>query len=98
MVFQNMRPPVAADYGCTPLRGKKVENIFALADGDYEDKSGYKITKDQVVQNYTDDARLQDSTWNMRHHVTPSNFNAKNTKYYKVSSGPNFSFLTVTYY
>lgn len=49
MVFQNMRPPVAAEKGNTPLRGKKVEKIFELASGEYEDKSGYRITMDQVV-------------------------------------------------
>ena len=46
MVFSNMRPPVAAEKGCTPLRGKNVEKIFELADGSFEDKSGTKITKD----------------------------------------------------
>ena len=85
MVFSSMRPPVAADYGNTPLRGRNVEKIFDLASGEYEDKSGTRITKQQVVDNYTDDARLQDSIWDMRHHVTPSGFNRKNHKFYKVS-------------
>lgn len=57
--------------------------MFQLANGDYEDRSGTRITKQQVVQNYTDDARLQDFLWNSRHHVTPSNFNRKNSIYYK---------------
>ena len=35
--------------------------------------------------NYTDDARLVDSFWDNRHHVTPSHFNVKNTKHFKVS-------------
>ena len=83
-----MRPPVAAEKGNTPLRGKKVQKIFELANGEYEDKSGYRITMDQVVQNYTDDARLQDSVWDQRHHITPSGFNNKNSKYYKVSPSP----------
>ena len=85
MIFSNMRPPVAAEKGNTPLRGRNVKRVFELANGDYEDRSGYKITHDQVVQNYTDDARLVDSVWNQRHHVTPSGFNVKNHKYYKVS-------------
>ena len=46
MVFQSMRPPVASDYGNTPLRGKNAKRIFELANGDYEDKSGYRVTKD----------------------------------------------------
>lgn len=85
MVFQNMRPPVAADKGNTPLRGKNAKRIFDLASGEYEDRSGFRVTMDQVVQNYTDDARLQDSTWNNRHHVTPSAFNKHNHRHYKVS-------------
>ena len=50
MVFENMRPPVAAEKGNTPLRGKNVKKIFTLANGEYEDKAGYRITKNQVVQ------------------------------------------------
>ena len=64
MIFSNMRPPVAAEKGNTPLRSKNAKQIFGLANGDYEDRSGQRITKDQVVQNYTDDARLVDHVWN----------------------------------
>ena len=85
MVFQNMRPPVAAEAGETPLRGKGSRQIFALANGEFEDRSGFKITKDQIVMNYTDDGKLVDANWNARHHVTPSLFNTKNHKHYKVS-------------
>ena len=35
--------------------------------------------------NYTDDGKLVDANWNNRHHVTPSLFNHKNHKHYKVS-------------
>ena len=85
MIFQNMRPPVAADLGETPLRGKQAQQVFTLANGEFEDRSGFKITKEQVVQNYTDDGKLADANWNQRHHVTPSLFNNKNHKHYKVS-------------
>lgn len=34
------------------------------------------------MKNYTDDARLKDVNWNMRHHVTPSHFNKNNHKHY----------------
>ena len=80
-----MRPPVAADKGNTPLRGKQSKMIFTLANGNYEDRSGHRVTKDQIVMNYTDDGNLQDSAWNNRHHVTPSHFNGKNIRYYKVN-------------
>ena len=49
MIFSNMRPPVAAEKGNTPLRSKNAKQIFGLANGDYEDRSGQRITKDQVV-------------------------------------------------
>ena len=84
MVFSNMRPPVAAEYGNSPLRGKSANKVFEIANGDYEDRAGFKVTKEQVVMNYTDDARLQDSAWDQRHHVTPSGFNTKNHTHYKV--------------
>ena len=85
MIFESMRPPVAAEKGNTPLRAKNAKAVFKLADGSFEDRSGHRITKDQVVMNYTDDGRLQDSVWDNRHHVTPSHFNIKNSSYYKVS-------------
>ena len=56
-----------------------------MADGEIENESGVRITKEQVVKNYTDDARLTDVNWDGRHHVTASTFNGTNTKYYKVS-------------
>ena len=84
MVFSNMRPPVASDYGNTPLRGKNATKIFELANGDYEDKTGHRVTKDQIVNNYTDDARLQDSVWDNRHHVVPSMWNKISSSHYKV--------------
>ena len=49
MVFNNMRPPVAAVNGETPLRGTKANRLFDLANGEFEDRSGHKITKEQVV-------------------------------------------------
>ena len=85
MVFSEMRPPVAADDGQTPLRGKHVGKLFDLAAGEYQDESGFRLTKEQICKNYTDDARMTDKNWNGRHHVTPSGFNRNNHKYYKVS-------------
>ena len=88
MVFQNMRPPVAAEKGNTPLRGRQANEIFKLANGQYQDRSGSKVTMDQVVHNYTDDARLADSGWDHRHHISPSAWNNKNSRFYKVSAAP----------
>ena len=86
MVFTEMRPPVAAQEGNSPLRGKHVNKLFDLAASEYQDNSGFRLTKDQLLKNFTDDARLTDKQWNNRHHVTPSAFNYTNHKYYKVSS------------
>ena len=83
MIFTQMRPPVAAEHGNSPLRAKDAKKVFSLANGKYADKSGFRITKDQIVQNYTDGGRLQDSLWNHRHHVSPSHFNLANTSHYK---------------
>ena len=85
IVFKNLRPPVAIDdQGKSPLRGKRAEQVFSLANGNYSDKNGYKISKEQIVRNFTDDGRLADINWNNRHHVTPSEFNLQNKSYYKV--------------
>ena len=35
MVFSEMRPPVAAHYGETPLRGKHVNKLIDLAKAEY---------------------------------------------------------------
>ena len=56
-----------------------------MAESEFQDGSGMRITKEHVLKNYTDDARLTDMNWNNRHHVTPSAFNGNNHKYYKVS-------------
>ena len=85
MVFQNMRPPVAAERGHTPLRSKQAKVVFQLANVKFEDRSVHHVTKEQIVTNYTDDGNLQDSVWDRRHHVTPSYFNTKNTRFYKVN-------------
>ena len=85
MVFGEMRPPVAALHGETPLRGKHVNKLIEMANSDFTDDNGIRLTKEQVAKNYTDDARLVDQNWNARHHVTPSNFNGQNHKHYKVS-------------
>ena len=86
-MLKNLRPPVAIDSeGKSPLRGKKAEQVFGLADGNFQDKNGFKITKEQIAKNFTDDGHLVPLNWNNRHHITPSEFNTQNTKYYKVSS------------
>ena len=84
MIFQEMRPPVASHYGETPLRGKHVNKLIDLAQGEYADENGFRLTKEQVVKKYTDDARMTDVNWNNRHHVTASAFNNTNHTYYKV--------------
>jgi len=87
IVLKNLRPPVAIDSeGKSPLRGKRAEQVFGLADRAFKDKNGFKITKEQIAKNYTDDGHLLPPNWNNRHHITPSEFNNQNKSYYKVSS------------
>jgi hypothetical protein len=90
IVFQNLRPPVAIEEtGASPLRSKKAIETFNLGEGNVIDAQGFKISKDHIVQNCTDDGRLLDVKWNNRHHIKPSGFNQKNHKYYRVSQSPN---------
>ena len=50
------------------------------------DGSGFKGTGEKIISNFTDDGKLADTRWDMRHHVTPSAFNGTNHTYSKVSS------------
>jgi len=77
-----MRPPVAADDGNSPLRGKNARRVFEFASG-MRDPTGFKVTSQQVVANYTDDGKLADTRWNHRHMITPSFYNGNNHNFYK---------------
>jgi hypothetical protein len=35
-----------------------------MGEGAYQDRQGFKITKEQIVKNQTDDGRLVDIDWN----------------------------------
>ena len=43
-VFGQMRPPVAAAEGNSPLRGNRAKRVFELSSGKYKDQSGFAIT------------------------------------------------------
>jgi hypothetical protein len=49
-----------------------------------KDPVGFKVTREQVVNNYTDDGKLVDTRWNSRHTITPSFYNGDNHNFYKV--------------
>lgn len=52
IVFKNLRPPVAIDEnGTTPLRTKSGRRTFSLGNGNYQDKNGFKISKEAIVKN-----------------------------------------------
>ena len=88
-VFKQMRPPVAIDgAGQSPIRTKKASEVFSMGEGNFQDRQGFKVTKEQIVKNQTDDGRLVDIDWNNRHHVNPSFFNSTNKSYYQVSKPP----------
>lgn len=84
-----MRPPVAAENGNSPLRGKNANRVFEFASG-MRDGSGFKATNDQVVANFTDDGKLADTHWNPRHHVSPSQFNGSNHTFSKIYFDKDF--------
>ena len=58
MIFHSMRPPVAAEQGNTPLRTKDANQVFRLVNSKFQDRSGQRVTKEQVVMNYTDGGAL----------------------------------------
>jgi hypothetical protein len=46
IVFGNMRPPVCIDESeGSPLRTKKAQQIFKIAESGFKDQMGFKITK-----------------------------------------------------
>ena len=45
MVFQEMRPPVAAINGETPLRGKHVNKLIEMANAE-GDGAGFRVSKE----------------------------------------------------
>ena len=51
-VFKQMRPPVAIDAnGNSPIRTKKAQQVFQIGEGDFHDRSGSKVTKEQIIKN-----------------------------------------------
>jgi len=52
LVFKQMRPPVAIDQlGQSPLRTQSGKKTYSLGNGQYQDKNGYKITQEAIVNN-----------------------------------------------
>lgn len=77
-----MRPPVAAEDGNSPLRSKNAKHTFNFAAG-MKDPAGFRVTREQVINNFTDDGKLTDTRWNSRHHRTASQYNKVNFNFYK---------------
>lgn len=42
-IFSQMRPPVAAEDGNSPLRGKNAQRVYEFASG-MRDQTGFKVT------------------------------------------------------
>ena len=61
-VFKQMRPSVAIDSkGASAVRTKKAQYDFKMSDGGFHDRSGQKMSKEQIVKNQTVDGRLLDA-------------------------------------
>ena len=86
VVYPELRPLIASVNGKSPLRGKRLTNIFkAHAQLGGRDPGSAEATAKLIVAKYTDDGMLApgDDQWNKRHHHTPSIFNTKNHTHYK---------------
>lgn len=86
VVYPELRPPVASVDGLSPLRGRRLTNIFRtharLAN---MDPVGADSTAKVIVEKYTDDGMLApgEDKWNSRHQISPSKFNERFHTYYK---------------
>jgi hypothetical protein len=59
VVYPELRPPVASLDGKSPLRGKRLTNIFrAHAKMNNKDASNAELTAKLIVSKYTDDGML----------------------------------------
>ena len=70
VVYPELRPPVASVDGKSPLRGKRLTNIFrAHAKMSLKDQSNAEFTAKLIVNKYTDDGMLapNEDQWNNRH-------------------------------
>jgi hypothetical protein len=46
LIYKELRPPVASIDGDSPIRGPMARKVFAMANGMYEDRAGFRITKE----------------------------------------------------
>lgn len=77
-----MRPPVMSVSGYSPIKGSRGKRAFAVMKR--PDRAGYKVTKNDVAKNLTNDGIIiNPGKWNSRHQVCPSNFNNRNSNYFK---------------
>ena len=86
VVYPELRPPVASHDGKSPLRGKRLTNIFkAHAQLGGSDPANAEATAKLIVQKYTDDGMLPpgEDQWNKRFHTGPSLFNSSNHTHYR---------------
>jgi hypothetical protein len=75
LVYKELRPPVAAIDGESPLRNKLSRKVLEVANRTLEDNAGFRVSKEQLIANFTDDGKFIDHNWNRRHHVGHSQFN-----------------------
>jgi len=75
LVYKELRPPVAAIDGDSPLRNKLSRKVLEVANSTFQDSAGFRVSKEQLISNLTDDGKLIDYNWNKRHHVGQSQFN-----------------------
>jgi hypothetical protein len=75
LVYSELRPPVAARDGESPLRDRAQRRIFESPESVFNNRVGFAYSKEQLAANIQDDGKLVDPNWNRRHHVIQSAFN-----------------------
>ena len=85
VVYPELRPPVASIDGKSPLRGKRLTNIFKAHARMSKDRVSSEVTSRLIVNKYTDDGMLapNDDQWNNQHQTMPSKWNNKFHTHYK---------------
>ena len=75
VIYPELRPPVASVDGSSPLRGRRLNNIFKAKES-LNDDNAHAASK-LIVEKFTDNGLLApgDDEWNRRHHHSPSLYN-----------------------
>ena len=86
VVYPQLRPPVAAVDGNSPLRGKKYSKVFKVHEKMHQkDPLNSPLNNKVIYENYLDDGKLipTDNQWDNYFSFTKSKFNTQAFTHYK---------------